>query len=106
MVNRINRVKTNRMNRPEVRRVEALFSLSPSLSRGPAFQRCESYLGMLNPPPPPPFPSLVARALTQEPVKITDCRVQARFENVWEKKVYGRKSSYSIRGEIPSMWKE
>jgi hypothetical protein len=39
----------------------------------------------------------------EERVKIADCGVQAKYVNMWEKKVYGGLPKYNIRGEIPSM---
>jgi len=40
------------------------------------------------------------------PVRIMDCHMQAKYVNQWEKKVYGSKARYNIKGEIPSMRKD
>lgn len=38
-----------------------------------------------------------------EPVRIANCGIQAKYVNMWEKKVYGNAPKYNIRGEVPNM---
>eukprot|EP00873_Tetraselmis_striata_P004771 jgi/Tetstr1/425035/TSEL_015501.t1 len=38
-----------------------------------------------------------------EAVRIAQCGIEAKYVNMWERKVYGSEPKYKIRGEVPSM---